>query len=147
MPFLLDPFWFIHVTLKKEPYHYLRFEKESRYYELRLTQDLLEDWILITSNGRIKSKLGQSRTQAFNTFDDALTHFYAAVKLRFKRHYQIQSYLVENLIYTFLMLHLTSHSRVKSRDRIKTEKSTTNTSNKRKTRQKSHNSLQISFAF
>ncbi len=72
---LLSPFWFKHMFFKKEPYHYLRFEKDSRYYELRLTQDLLEDWTLITSNGRVKSKLGNSRTQAFGTFNEALTQY------------------------------------------------------------------------
>ncbi|KTC84364.1 WGR domain-containing protein [Legionella drozanskii] len=132
MLYLFSPFWFKHLLLNIEPYHYLRFEKDSRYYELRLTQDLLNDWILITSNGRIKSKLGQSRTQAFNTFGEALTQLYSAIKLRHQRQYNIARYLIEDLIYFFILLHHASHFASKRKGDKERKKSTSLIVNKNK---------------
>ena len=55
---------FLHLIHWKtgEYYHAARFEKESRYYVIRLSKDLLEDWVITLVNGRIKSKLGQTET-------------------------------------------------------------------------------------
>jgi predicted DNA-binding WGR domain protein len=99
MLFLFSPFWFNRLLIQKEPYHFLRFEKESRYYEIRLSKDLLEDWILIISNGRIKSKLGQSRTQAFKTFHEALTQLYVSMELRHRRFYQMKHYKLDSVVF------------------------------------------------
>ena len=49
----------------KEHYHAARFEKDTRYYVIRLEKDLLGDWVITVCNGRIKSRLGQSRILAF----------------------------------------------------------------------------------
>ncbi len=51
-----------------EVYHEARFEKDKRYYVLRLEKDLLDDWTITAINGRIKSKLGQRRILAFSTY-------------------------------------------------------------------------------
>ena len=68
--------WFRYLNFKqKELYHAARFEKETRYYVIRLENDLLGDWIITASNGRIKSKLGQTRTIAFSNFTEAFDHF------------------------------------------------------------------------
>ena len=147
MLYFFTPFWLKHVPLKKEPYHYLRFEKNSRYYELRLGKDLLEDWTLSTSNGRIKSKLGQSRTQAFGTLNEAITQLYVAVTLRKKRHYQMTKFLVEDLIYTFLLQHQLAHPIRKSTATNTKEKPTHNTSNNKPMKHKSINSQQACFLF
>ncbi|MFO9588748.1 hypothetical protein SDB66_13185 [Legionella pneumophila serogroup 6] len=48
-----------------EVYHEARFEKDKRYYVLRLEKDLLDDWTITAINGRIKSKLGQRRILDF----------------------------------------------------------------------------------
>jgi hypothetical protein len=143
----LTPFWLKHAPLKKEPYHYLRFEKDTRYYELRLAKDLLNDWTLITSNGRIKSKLGQSRTQAFSTFHEAITQLYAAVTLRKKRQYQMTRYLVEDLIYILLLQHQLSHPVKKSTATNTKEKSTQTISNNKPIKHKLVNSQQTCFFF
>ena len=58
-------------------YHAARFEKDSRYYVIRLHKDLLDDWVITLINGRIKSKLGQSRTLAFAHFGEGWAHFCA----------------------------------------------------------------------
>ncbi|WP_298627204.1 WGR domain-containing protein [uncultured Legionella sp.] len=116
--------------MQKEPYHYLRFEKESRYYELRLSKDLFEDWTLTTSNGRIKSKLGQSRTQAFDTFTEALTQLYATAELRHQRLYQMKRYMVDDIVYAFLLLHLCSHAAYKSKEKTKRKKTSINKPNR-----------------
>ncbi len=104
MKLCLSTFWLPFISFKKEPFHYLRFEKDSRYYELRLQQDLLSDWILILSNGRIKSKLGQTRTIAFETYNDALEFFYSTVKTRAQRFYQLKNCVIDDLLYISLLL-------------------------------------------
>lgn len=147
MLFFLSSFWFKHLPLKKEPYHYLRFEKDSRYYELRLAQDLLEDWTLITSNGRIRSKLGQSRTQAFGTYNEALTQLYFAIKLRHQRHYHVTQYLIEDLIYTLFLSSLSSHPNYKTKDRVIKQKSTQETIKTRQLKHYPNNSQQICLTF
>lgn len=48
-----------------EVYHEARFEKDKRYYVLRLEKDLLDDWTITAINGRIKSKLGQKKNIGF----------------------------------------------------------------------------------
>ena len=58
--------YFCYLNFKQnELYHAARFEKETRYYVIRLENDLFGDWIITASNGRIKSKLGQTRIIAF----------------------------------------------------------------------------------
>lgn len=147
MLYLLSPFWFKYLPLKKEPYHYLRFEKESRYYELRLDQDLLEDWTLITSNGRIKSKLGQSRTQAFSTYYEALMQLYSAIDQRYKRHYLIKRFFVEDQIYTLLLLNQTLHQASNKNLEIQSKKSPPDKSNMIRMDRKVANSNQFCFVF
>lgn len=147
MLYLLSPFWFKYLPLKKEPYHYLRFEKESRYYELRLDQDLLEDWTLITSNGRIKSKLGQSRTQAFSTYNEALIQLYSAIDQRYKRNYLIKRFFVEDQIYTLLLLNQTLHQSSNRNPEIQSKKSSPDKTNMIRIDRKVANSNQFCFAF
>jgi hypothetical protein len=84
MFFLFDHFWFQRLNFCNEPFHYLRFEKDIKYYEFRVTQDLLRDWLIILNNGRIKSKLGQSRTKASSDYQDALNSLYLLLEIRLK---------------------------------------------------------------
>lgn len=51
---------------RQEKYLYARFEKRSRYYVIRLEQDLFGYWVITQINGQIKSRLGQTRTLALN---------------------------------------------------------------------------------
>ncbi|BCA97346.1 hypothetical protein TUM19329_37070 (plasmid) [Legionella antarctica] len=85
-----------------EAYHAARFEKDTRYYALRLSKDLLEDWVITLINGRIKSKLGQSRTLAFANFSEAFDSFCQLAKVRDQRGYQLKIFDCDDP----LLLHL-----------------------------------------
>jgi hypothetical protein len=87
---------------RKELYHSARFEKDTRYYVIRLSKDLLEDWVITLINGRIKSKLGQSRTLAFANFNEAFDSFCLQAKIRHQRGYQLKTFDCDN----HLLLHL-----------------------------------------
>ncbi|HHW4982433.1 TPA: WGR domain-containing protein [Legionella anisa] len=87
---------------RKERYHAARFEKDTRYYVIRLSKDLLEDWVITLINGRIKSKLGQSRTLAFANFNEAFDSFCQQAKIRHQRGYQLKTFDCDN----HLLLHL-----------------------------------------
>ncbi|MFT4060136.1 MAG: WGR domain-containing protein [Legionella sp.] len=87
---------------RKECYHAARFEKDTRYYVIRLSNDLLEDWVITLINGRIKSKLGQSRTLAFANFNEAFDSFCQQAKIRHQRGYQLKTFDCDN----HLLLHL-----------------------------------------
>lgn len=91
----------IHFSEMKS-YTAARFEKESRYYVIRLGKDLLDDWGITLINGRIKSKLGQSRTIAFTNFAEGFDHFCAQAKIRYQRGYQIKTIASDN----HLLVHL-----------------------------------------
>lgn len=87
---------------RKERYHAARFEKDTRYYVIRLSKDLLEDWVITLINGRIKSKLGQSRTLAFANFNEAFDSFCQQAKVRHQRGYHLKTFDCDN----HLLLHL-----------------------------------------
>lgn len=86
----------------KACYHAIRFEKDSRYYVIRLSKDLLEDWVITLINGRINSKLGQSRTLAFNSFSEGFEHFCTQAIIRQQRGYQLININSDN----YLLVHL-----------------------------------------
>ena len=46
----------------EETWQFARFERETRYYELRLQQDLF-GWVLVMAWGRKSTRLGQMRTR------------------------------------------------------------------------------------
>ncbi|MFA5960498.1 MAG: hypothetical protein WC785_08265 [Tatlockia sp.] len=73
-----------------------RFEKDSRYYVIRLSKDLLDDWVIVLINGRIKSRLGQSRTIAFSNFSEGFNHFCSLAKTRYLRGYQLKTFACDN---------------------------------------------------
>lgn len=100
--FITLPFLHLVDYAPRECYHAARFEKESRYYVIRLSKDLLEDWVITLVNGRIKSRLGQSRTLAFVNFSEGFEHFCALAKIRYQRGYQLKTITCDN----HLMLHL-----------------------------------------
>ena len=92
--------WFHYLNFKqKKLYHAARFEKETRYYVIRLENDLLGDWIITASNGRIKSKLGQTRTIAFLNFAEAFEHFCIMAKERNQRGYHLITYQSDDVLY------------------------------------------------
>lgn len=108
-PWFLHPHFFHLINLnRKECYHELRFEKDSRYYGIRLSEDLLDDWVSTLINGRIKSKLGQIRTLAFSYFDDSFEHFCAQTKLRGQRGYTLKTMVCDNNFMLYLLPYIVS---------------------------------------
>ena len=96
--------WFHYLNFKqKELYHTARFEKETRYYVIRLEHDLLGDWIITASNGRIKSKLGQTRTIAFSNFTEAFDHFCIMAKERNQRGYHLITYQSDDVLHQHIL--------------------------------------------
>lgn len=64
-----------------------RFEKGTRFYSLSIAQDLLGDWVVVRVFGRIGSRLGQVRTDAFESEALARGYFEAECERRVKRGY------------------------------------------------------------
>lgn len=104
MPWFLALPWLHYLHFSEQvTWHTARFEKGSRYYELTLQRDLLSDWILVASNGRIQSKLGQTRTLAFPSYEEALKQFSSMAKTRYQRGYQTTAYRSDASLYTHLI--------------------------------------------
>jgi hypothetical protein len=57
-------------------------------------------------NGRIKSKLGQSRTLAFANFNEAFDSFCQQVKIRHQRGYHLKTFDCDNHPLLLLLLFL-----------------------------------------
>ena len=98
----------LHPILTFETYFEARFEKDIRYYVIRLTKDLLEDWVIVLINGRIKSKLGQSRTLDFSHFNEAYEDFCTLAKVRHLRKYGLKTVYCENPMLLHLLSFLTT---------------------------------------
>lgn len=96
--FLALPYFHL-IQGNKQFFHVMRFEKESRYYVLRLEKDLLGDWIILAINGRIKSKLGQSRTYADDDYEQAFENLCLCAKIRSQRKYRLVSYKAQNHLF------------------------------------------------
>lgn len=102
MPFC---FSLLHLS-QQEKYLYARFEKESRYYVIRLEQDLFGDWIISQINGQIKSHLGQKRMLAFESAQDALEQFSLIAHVRYQRNYHIAGFMSTDIIFYYLIFFL-----------------------------------------
>lgn len=110
MDWLLDvPTLFLMIDFRSQNLlHRARFEKNTRYFSLSLLKDLLEDWVVVADNGRIGSKLGQRRTKAFPTYQQAFDHLCSQATLRHKRDYRCvaysaNSYFFEDLCQTLAL--------------------------------------------
>jgi predicted DNA-binding WGR domain protein len=66
--------------------HYVRYIKNTRYYELYLKHDLF-DWTVVTVYGRRNSPQGKIRVFAFNNKSLAKEYFNEEVVRRIKRGY------------------------------------------------------------
>jgi predicted DNA-binding WGR domain protein len=96
--------WFHYLDFKrKKQYHSARFEKDTRYYVIRLSKDLLEDWVITLINGRIESKLGQRRILAFANFNEAIDSFCHLAKVRHQRGYKLMTFDCDNIFLSHLL--------------------------------------------
>ena len=135
----------------KECFHSARFEKDTRYYVIRLEKDLLGDWTLCLTNGRLKSKLGQTRIIAFSGFFEAYDHFCLIAKERYQRNYQLTTYHTDDAIHQALLLSLClaetpnpvqKNNSLVGKMQVRSQSSTNTT-----TLPHDHSSLQMAFDF
>ena len=87
-------------------YHEMRFEKDSRYYLMRLEKDLFDNWTISVINGSIKSKLGQSRTFAYDDYEKAFENFCLFVTIRNQQKYHLVSYKTRNSFFLHCLIFL-----------------------------------------
>lgn len=72
---------------------HLRFEKDTRYYELHLGKDLFDNWSITRVNGKIKTRLGQYRHEFFGSLDEAIKRVSDLSQYRVeKRKYKLVNY-------------------------------------------------------
>lgn len=67
-----------------------RWEKDTRYYELRVQQDLFGHWLLTRVWGRKASALGQIRHELCADQAEANARYAAAAARREKRGYRLR---------------------------------------------------------
>lgn len=97
------PFFHLFNFKTIETYYAARFEKETRYYVARISQDLLSDWIITITNGRKNSRLGQSRTIAFQNFNQAFEQLCLIAKTRHQRGYRCTAYRSDSAFFVYLL--------------------------------------------
>lgn len=67
----------------------IRWETTSRYYVVRLYQDLFGDWIVESVWGGLHNKLGNRQQQVLASYQDALALLLQINRQRHARHYGI----------------------------------------------------------
>ena len=65
----------------------VRWETDSRYYDVRLVQDLFNDWVLIVSRGAKRNRLGALRTIFVSSEEEGLKKIQTLEKVRTRRGY------------------------------------------------------------
>jgi hypothetical protein len=65
----------------------LRFERDTRYYQIHLEQDLWGAWILTRVNGRRNSRLGRTLMTWPSSFESGLSALAESAKRRRLRGY------------------------------------------------------------
>jgi predicted DNA-binding WGR domain protein len=66
----------------------LRWEKETRYYEVHLQQDLWGSWVLTRIWGRRGSPMGQVRRAPFASYAEAMKQLAVVRSQRQRRGYE-----------------------------------------------------------
>ena len=67
-----------------------RWERDTRYYELRVQQDLFGDWLLTRIWGRKGTALGQIRHELCESYAAGIVKFKQAEVRRDKRGYRLR---------------------------------------------------------
>jgi hypothetical protein len=71
----------------------VRWETDTKYYEVRLRRDLLHDWVLIVSRGSKTSRLGALRTIFVSSEEEGIQKIEALDKQRTRHGYVRVPYL------------------------------------------------------
>ena len=65
----------------------VRWETDTKYYEVRLGQDLFDDWVLMVARGRKQSRLGALRTIYVVTAEEGIKKIEMLETVRTRRGY------------------------------------------------------------
>ena len=65
----------------------VRWETRTRYYEVRLVRDLLQDWVLIVARGGKTNRLGALRTLFVSSEAEGMKIIETMEKVRIRRGY------------------------------------------------------------
>ena len=63
----------------------VRWETSTRYYEVRLVRDLLQDWVLVVSRGGKTNRLGALRTLFASNEAEGMKMIETMEKVRIRR--------------------------------------------------------------
>lgn len=77
----------VHELINVSTWLSLRFERDMRYYQLHLEQDLWGAWILTRVNGRRNSRLGRALMTWRGSFESGLSALAESAKRRRVRGY------------------------------------------------------------
>lgn len=72
---------------EEEPTLFSRWERDTRYYELRLQQDLWGDWLLIMVWGGKGTALGQIRRELCPSYANGVSMYAASIRRRQQHGY------------------------------------------------------------
>lgn len=75
------------IRVTGEPSLFSRWERDTRYYELHLRQDLWGDWMLTRVWGRRGTALGQIRHEHYSDYYEAASQYTRYLKQRGRRGY------------------------------------------------------------
>ena len=67
-------------------WRYVRFERETRYYELRLQRDLF-GWVVTKAWGRKSTRLGQARSTPCSDYNEAVRVWDTETRRRQRKGY------------------------------------------------------------
>ena len=65
----------------------VRWETSTRYYEVRLMRDLLQDWVLVVARGGKTNRLGALRTLFVSSEEEGMKMIETLEKVRTRRGY------------------------------------------------------------
>jgi len=65
----------------------VRWETSTRYYEVRLMRDLLQDWVLVVARGGKTNRLGALRTLFVSSEEEGMKMIETVEKVRTRRGY------------------------------------------------------------
>ncbi len=73
--------------MTEEPALFSRWERDTRYYELRLQQDLWGDWVLTRVWGGKGTALGQIRRELCPSYAGGVSLYASSIRVREQRGY------------------------------------------------------------
>lgn len=74
---------------EEEPALFSRWERDTRYYELRLQQDLWGDWLLTRVWGGKGTALGQIRRELCQSYASGASLYASSIKVREQHGYAL----------------------------------------------------------